>query len=85
MEMSKKKISGLINKETRGPLRNFLATAICDAMTYTEHIWSMTAIDVVYAHKRAKQAHQWVWLLRDILRVLIGFLWHGGFWVVDFM
>lgn len=67
-----KKISDLINKEeTRGLLRNFLATAICDAMTYTEHVRSITAIDVVYDHK-CKAGPSMGMDVRDILRVFMG-------------
>ena len=49
-----KRISGLIYEETRGVLKVFLENVIRDAVTYTEHARrkTVTALDVVYAHKR---------------------------------
>ncbi|XP_067883300.1 histone H4-like [Heterodontus francisci] len=49
-----KRISGLIDEETRGVLKVFLENVIRDAVTYTEHgkRKTVTAMDVVYALKR---------------------------------
>ncbi|XP_063785996.1 histone H4-like [Pseudophryne corroboree] len=49
-----KRISGLIYEETRGVLKVFLENVFRDAVTYTEHAKrkTVTAMDVVYAHKR---------------------------------
>ncbi|KAK2138326.1 hypothetical protein NP493_3473g00001 [Ridgeia piscesae] len=51
-----KRISGLIYEETRGVLKVFLENVIRDAVTYTEHAKrkTVTAMDVVYALKRAR-------------------------------
>merc|ERR1711939_444968 len=50
-----KRISGLIYEETRGVLKIFLENVIRDSVTYTEHAKrkTVTAMDVVYALKRA--------------------------------
>lgn len=50
-----KRIAGKIYLETKGVLRAFLEGVIRDAVTYTEHARrkTVTAIDVVYALKRA--------------------------------
>lgn len=50
-----KRISGLIYEETRSVLRHFLEQTIGDAVIYTEHAQrkTVTAMDVVYALKRA--------------------------------
>ncbi|CAI9170748.1 unnamed protein product [Rangifer tarandus platyrhynchus] len=49
-----KHISGLLYEETRGVLKVFLENMVRDAVTYTEHAKqkAVTAMDVVYAHKR---------------------------------
>ncbi len=49
-----KRISGLIDEETRSVLKVFLENVIQDAVTYTEHAKRKTVpvIDVVYALKR---------------------------------
>ncbi|KAK2144525.1 hypothetical protein NP493_4193g00000 [Ridgeia piscesae] len=51
-----KRISGLIYEETRGVLKVFLENVIRDAVTFTEHAKrkTVTAMDVVYALKRAR-------------------------------
>lgn len=49
-----KRISGLVYDETRKLLREFLASVIRDAVTYTDYARrkTVTAMDVVYALKR---------------------------------
>uniref|UniRef100_UPI00358F96BA histone H4-like n=1 Tax=Myxine glutinosa TaxID=7769 RepID=UPI00358F96BA len=49
-----KRISGLIDEETRGVLKVFLENVIRDAVNATEHAKrkTVTAMDVVYALKR---------------------------------
>merc|ERR1711962_11658 len=52
-----KRISGAVYEETRGVLKVFLENVIRDAVTYTEHAKrkTVTAMDVVYALKKAGQ------------------------------
>merc|ERR1711939_1260659 len=49
-----KRISAMIDEETRGVLKTFLEGVIRDAVTYTEHAKrkTVTSLDVVYALKR---------------------------------
>lgn len=49
-----KRISGLVYKETRGVLKEFLEKIIMDAIAFTEHARRKTviALDVVHALKR---------------------------------
>ncbi|KAJ7892087.1 histone-fold-containing protein [Mycena olivaceomarginata] len=49
------RISGLIYEETRGVLKIFRENVIHDSVTYTMHAKrkTVTALDVVYAHKRS--------------------------------
>jgi histone H4 len=50
-----KRISGLIYEDARNVLKAFLDQTVRDAVTYTEHSRrkTVTALDVVYALKRA--------------------------------
>lgn len=50
-----KRINGLMYEETRTVLRAFLENLIRESVTYTEHARrkTVTALDVVYALKRA--------------------------------
>jgi histone H4 len=65
-----KRISGTIYEETRSVLKAFLEHLIKDTVTYTEHgrRKTVTALDVVFALKKAGRTQGSLWILKSTTR-----------------